>query len=129
MHIGKLELLTLVPVVQCRVSSSAASSKTLRNRSHQLEQVTVSGGSSSSQLQDQIAHLAKEDREALLNEDALPIAIPTDHSLAVKSDLQIPWNKMQAIRRYIIWYGTHVIITVIYKVIKPKGGGWETVFH
>lgn len=116
-----------MPVVQCRVSSSAASSKTLRNRSHQLEQVraTVSGGSSSSQLQDEIAHLAKEDREALLSEAALPIAIPTDHSLAMKSDLQIPWNKMRAIRRYIMWFGTHVI-TVIYKVTK---WGRENVFH
>ena len=95
--------LTLMPVPGCRVSSSEASSRTLHRRSLQLDRVreVVSGGSNTEQLQHEIAHLTKESREAILDEASLPIQIPVDHGLAMKSDLQLPWNKMRAIRKYI----------------------------
>ena len=92
-----------MPVSRCRVASSEASSRTLRRRSQQLDRVrdVVSGGSSTEQMQYEIAHLTKESREAILGEASLPVKIPVDHGLAMKSDLQLPWNKMRAIRRYI----------------------------
>ena len=94
--------LSLMPIVGCCVPSSVASSKTLRNRSQQLGRVreVVSGGSRCEQLQDELGHMTKEDREAILCEAALPVKIPTDHGLALKSDFQLPWNKMRAIHRY-----------------------------
>ena len=94
-----------MPVMGCRVSSSEASSRTLRRRSQQLDRVreVVSGGSSTDQLQHEISHLSKESRDAILGEASLPIQIPVDHGLAMKSDLQLPWNKMRAIRRYIVY--------------------------
>ena len=60
----------------------------------------MSGGSSSEQLQDELGHMTREDREAILHEAALPVKIPTEHGLALKCDLQLPWNRMRAIRRY-----------------------------
>ena len=67
----------------------------------QLERVreVVSGGSSTEQLQHEF-HQTKESREAILGEASLPIQIPVDHGLAMKSDLQLSWNKMRTIRRY-----------------------------
>ena len=95
-----------MPVSGCRVSSSEASSRTLRRRSLQLTQVreVVSGGCSTEQLQHDVAHMSKESREAILGEASLPVHIPVDHGLAMKSDLQLPWNKMRAIRRYMYMY-------------------------
>ena len=64
----------------------------------------VSGGCSTEQLQHDVAHMSKESREAILGEASLPVHIPVDHGLAMKSDLQLPWNKMRAIRRYMYMY-------------------------
>ena len=68
----------------------------------QLERVreVLSGGSSTEQLQHELVHQKKEIREAILGEASLPIQIPVDHGLAMKSDLQLSWNKMRTIRRY-----------------------------
>ena len=68
----------------------------------QLERVreVVSGGSSTEQLQHELVHQTKEIREAILGEASLPIQIPVDHGLAMKSDLQLSWNKMRTILRY-----------------------------
>ena len=94
-------------IVGCRVPSSVTSSKTLHDRSQQLGQVrqVVSGGSRCEQPQDELGHMTKEDKEAIRCEAAHPVKIPTDHGLALKSDLQLPWNKMRAICRY---EGTYV---------------------
>lgn len=103
MHIKHvLQPLSLMPLVGCRVSSSVAGYKTLRNRSHQLEEMreAISGGSSNIQMQNEITYLPEESRAAILSEAALPIQIPTDHSLAMKAHLQLPWSKIRAIRRY-----------------------------
>ena len=72
----------------------------------QLERVreVVSGGSSTEQLQHEVVHQTKEIREAILGEASLPIQIPLDHGLAMKSDLQLSWNKMRTICRYIHAY-------------------------
>ena len=44
--------------------------------------------------------LSKEEREELLGKAGLPIEIPTDHALAMKADLSLPWNKLRIVRRY-----------------------------
>ena len=50
-------------------------------------------------VEDEIRARSREKRETLLKETALPLAIPTDHSLAIKSSLSISWNKLRKLRR------------------------------
>jgi hypothetical protein len=46
-----------------------------------------------------VRSLSKKEREDILQEAQLPIMIPTDHALAMKADLAIPWNKLRTLRR------------------------------
>lgn len=52
-------------------------------------------------LEDEIKVLPQEKRHILLK-DALPVTIPIDHTLAMKSSLSISWNKLRALRRYVL---------------------------
>lgn len=60
----------------------------------------TSGGDVASQLASEVKSLSKEEREELLREAQLPVVIPTDHALAIKADLCLPWNKLRVLRRY-----------------------------
>jgi len=59
----------------------------------------TSGGDSSSQLAAEVKALSKVEREALLHQASLPLVIPPTHALAIKADLQMPWNKLRILRR------------------------------
>ena len=93
--------LTLVPVSGCRISSGSACKKTLQRRSLQLSQVrsVLSGGDSRAQFQAEIKSLSNEERKELLGQVGLPVIIPTDHALAMKADLALPWTKLRVLRR------------------------------
>ena len=99
MHVQPI---TLVPISGCRISSSEASRRTLKRRTDDISRVRniASGGESSAQLKAEIRSLTTEQREELLQRAQLPVVIPTDHALAVKADLALPWNKLRVIRRY-----------------------------
>jgi hypothetical protein len=88
-------------VPSCRVPSSEASKVTIWRRSQQLAKVrdNISGGASQVQLQSEIRCLSKEERQEILNDANLPITIPANHVLAMKSDLAIPWAKLRIISR------------------------------
>lgn len=62
----------------------------------------ASGGETEavSQLSAELRALSKAERQQLLNEAQLPIVIPLEHSLAIKTDLGLPWNKLRVLRRY-----------------------------
>lgn len=94
--------LTMVRVANSRVPSSEASRWTLKRRTNTIAKVRSieSAGDSSAQLASEIKSLSKEEREQLLSEAQLPIYIPPDHALALKSDLSIPWNKLRTLARY-----------------------------
>lgn len=96
-----MQPLSLMPVTECRVPSSTASQKTLRRRTLQLEAMrdAISGGSSTEQMSAELQTLSKERRTEILKEAHLPVEIPVEHGLAMKASLQIPWNKMRAVRR------------------------------
>ena len=91
-----------MPVRVCRVKSSEASSKTVTYRNRALANLrsNISGGDSTVQLQSELHSLSKEEREGVLREANLPIAIPPEHALAMKADLALPWAKMRVISRY-----------------------------
>ncbi len=84
-----------------RVSTSDASKRTVSRRSGVLNSIRelTSGGDSSSQLAAEVKALSKVEREALLQEASLPVMISPCHALAIKSDLQMPWNKLRLLRR------------------------------
>ena len=91
-----------MPVSGSRTSSSEASRRTLKRRTDDISRVrdVTSGGESSAQLQAEVRSLTKEQREQLLQKAQLPVVIPTNHALAMKADLSLPWNKLRIIRRY-----------------------------
>ena len=97
-----MQPLNLMPIVECRVPSSVASRKTLRRRTLQLDAMrdAISGGQSTEQMSAELQVLPKERRTEILREAQLPLEIPASHGLAMKASLQIPWNKMRAVRRY-----------------------------
>ena len=61
--------------------------------------MVVSGGDTSSQLQAEVKSLPEDQRKMLLGEMGLPVVIPTDHALAIKADLALPWTKLRVLRR------------------------------
>ena len=95
-----------MPVTGSRISSSEASRRTLKRRTDDISRIrdVTSGGESSAQFQAEIRSLSKEQREQLLQQAHLPVVIPTDHALAMKADLSLPWNKLR-IMRYV--YALH----------------------
>lgn len=43
--------------------------------------------------------IPKEERIALMKEANFTVTIPPDQGLAMKADLNIPWNKLRTMRR------------------------------
>ena len=93
--------ISLVPISGCRISSSEASRRTLKRKTDDISRIRniASGGESSAQLKAEIRSLTMEQREELLQQAQLPVVIPTNHALAIKADLSLPWIKLRVIRR------------------------------
>ena len=81
--------------------SSEASKRTIASRNKTLAELrnSISGGDSLLQLRTELRALSKEEREEVLEGANLPVVIPTDHALAMKADLALPWAKMRVISR------------------------------
>lgn len=99
--------LTLVRVPHAIVATSDASPKTITRRNKTIEKVRdlVSCGDSSSQLQEEIKHLSKSERQDLLHKAGFTLDIPAEQGLAMKADLGIPWTKLRVIRRWLQQWG------------------------
>lgn len=82
--------------------SDDASKRTLRRRSHEIEEHrnTASGGSDTVQLQSEIKRLTSHDRQKLLADINFKIEVPADVGLSLKTELCLPWNRMRTMRRY-----------------------------
>ena len=78
------------------VSAGEASSRTVRRRVHQVHSLRDVLGV---QLEDEVKALSRSERELLLKEVALPVTVPIEHSLAIKSSLSISWNKLRTLGR------------------------------
>ena len=92
-----------------RVPSGSASQTTLRRRSSEMVAVRkrVSGGQEMEQKGDEVKAMRKEDRSKLIDElkratGCFQVVITPQQSLAMKADLQIPWNKLRLMRRLIL---------------------------
>lgn len=99
--------MTFVRVRNSRVSSVAACSRTLRDRTKTLGRIreSISGRESMAQLSREVSALTSHDRKTLLDKlfkqpGKFVIEVPPAESLALKSDLQLPWTKLREMRRY-----------------------------
>ena len=71
----------------------------------------VSGNPSSSQVQfaDELHHTSKDRRESILKVAGFDASqeMSPEAALALKADLQLPWNKLRHLRRYYIYIYIH----------------------
>ena len=91
-------------VTQPRADSSKVSDKTVHLRSLELShhRYFTSRGESSRQLSAEFKSCTRDKRQAILNElqgSSFKISVSPEQSLAMKSDLGIPWAKLRVIRR------------------------------
>ena len=93
--------LTFIHVPTPRVNSDDASKKTLKRRSQDLSGIRTfaSGSCSTEQFHSEIELLSREEREKLIKSTTNIVEIGSEHSLAMKADLSIPWNKLRTMRR------------------------------
>ncbi len=95
-----LKRITLAKVTTACVNSSDASDKTLHRRSHELmEHREVASGGQSSQLQNEVKCLGKEEWQNLLADAGFTVEFQQKHGLAVKVDLGMTWYKVRELRR------------------------------
>lgn len=83
------------------MSTSAASKKTISRRSSCLSQLRehISGGESSVQLKAELNALTREERMEALADAHLPIVIPAEQALSMKTDLVLPWATVRKVNR------------------------------
>ena len=64
-------------------------------------------------IQEEVGTLTKEEKQKLkLLKEALPLEIPADHALAMKSTLGISWTKLRTLRRYMYKLASYDIISM-----------------
>ena len=85
-----------MPVSASMVPSASASRKTLKRRVQQVQAIRSNLDLS---ITDELQIMPLQERAEKLKEVALPITIPTKHSLAMKANLSLPWNKLRCLQR------------------------------
>ena len=53
-------------------------------------------------LEEEVRIMPREERQKLLGEIRLPLEIPIDHCLAMKSSLSLSWTTLRTLRRYVV---------------------------
>ena len=82
-----------------------AALRTIRKRSHSLANVrlALSAGDDATQLAHEIHTCGRDERKKLIDEIRKAdgnFRISVEQSVALKADLNIPWNKLRVMRRY-----------------------------
>ena len=74
----------------------------MKRRSNELSEIRekLSMGEAHIQLSHEIKKIPKEERVLLMKEANFMVVIPPEQGLAMKADLNIPWNKLRTMRRY-----------------------------
>lgn len=61
----------------------------------------VTGGDGEQQMfEKELRALTNQDRDELMHTFQTPVSLGAQDVLALKASLQIPWNKLRAMRRY-----------------------------
>ena len=79
----------------CNVSISEACPHTVQCHVRQVQGLRETLGVG---LEQELRVPSKCERQKLLQEVSLPIEIPADHSLAIKANLVLSWNKLHTLR-------------------------------
>lgn len=98
--------MTFIHVSQARVPSEEAAPRTIRKRSQSIagfRQVITAGDTTTQQAHELIA-TQRDDRDKLLETmkkagGTFLIQVPVQASLALKADLNLPWNQLREMRR------------------------------
>ena len=99
-----IQSISLVMVTKPSLSEEEASRRTIKRRTHELQQVRefISGGRDAAhqQLASEVLQLSRVERKELVKEAGLVASdLPVEHGLAMKADLGLPWNKVRTLRR------------------------------
>ena len=91
-------------VTKPRVDSETVCKKTTKAQTQQLgeHRHLISGRSELFQLQDEVKACTSAEQEQLLadlQQGGFKVAVPADQALALKADLNIPWEKLRVVRR------------------------------
>ena len=104
-------------VTSPRIGSADASQKTLRNRTEEVSSYRrmISGDCATEQMMDELKVLDPSERKQLVESGVFSTSavVSAKNTLAFKADLQIPWNKLRAMRRYVhsfSWNDKHKLI-------------------
>ena len=92
----QLQPISLMHIPSTRVTAAEASPRTVTRRVSHVQAVRDVMGVC---VDDEIQALPRTEREKLLAGASLPLQISVDHSLAMKSNLSISWNKLRILRR------------------------------
>ena len=92
----QLQPISLMQVPSNRATAADASVRTVTRRMSHVQAVREVMGVS---VDDEIKALSRTEREKLLAGISLPLEISVDHSLAMKSNLSISWNKLRTLRQ------------------------------
>ena len=103
---GGPQPLTFAPITVARKQSDKVSSRTVRSRSKQnKELMAITSGDSVEAVSTQTSHLVKSldvsTRESILAVFKSTITIPEDHVATMKSTLNLPWNLLRDVRRWL----------------------------
>ena len=98
------------------MTAAEASPRTVGRRLTHVQAVRKAVGIT---VDDEIKAMSKAEREQLLAGVSLPLEISVDHSLAMKSNLGISWNKLRVLRQY---GNTVVVVHITYIHITFQGG-------
>ena len=98
--------LTLERITRGRVTTDNASRKTIHRRCKEMSSVrgVMSAGSSTEQLKEEVQSmgrlLSRDEWKELFGKQKFGIVdIPPEMGLAIKADLDLPWNKLRLLKR------------------------------
>ena len=103
---GGPHVLTLAPLTVARKESQNVTQRTIQNRSKETKELLqIIAGSSSEAVATQASHFVKSldasAREEILNGFKQTVTVPEVDVAAMKATLNIPWNLLRDIRRWL----------------------------
>ena len=104
------------------IPSGECSRETKRRRSNELFNIRNRLNMGDNLMSSEVKMLPKEERAVLMKEVNFTVTIPPEQGLAMKADLNIPWNKLRAMRRYCTCISIYMILTIIFLIFHLTDG-------
>ena len=106
LNTGGSQPLTLTPISVARKDSDVVAKRTLRTRTKQSKDVLqMISGKSEEATAMQTSHLVEsfdvKTRQKIIEGFKSTVGVPADHAAAMKSTLNLPWNLLRDVRRWL----------------------------